>query len=265
MVEDALIVAFSGESQCEESKCDVKLVVNTGCLDDDGFEPVKRKRTRDERFIDKQNRNALKNGSSQTQRSTNQREMAPTELNVWKSYLLRKGMKSFDCGAGGNCYACVIAHFVFGDSKRHPEVRNAGIEYMKANSETFLSSFTIDDDKEGLSKIEQFHSFITDQQQVGNDIEGPMIEACLKAYGLNGVFHMIATEGGKFKGTSFCINPNVDMYDKKKPFTLITIKKMFLEKSLATIVYYNCKITSILSLCVSHLQLMVHGKHRKST
>ena len=216
MVGDTLIVAFSGENQSEESKCDVKLIVNTGCLDDDGFMPAKRRPTKIERFIAKQNKRSLKNSSSQEQKSTNQRLMALAESSVWKRYLMAKRMKSVDCGAGGNCFACVIAYFVFGDSKRHPEVRKAGIEYMKANPETFLSSFTIDDDdKKGLSKIEQFHSFITDQQQVGNYIEGPMIEACLAAYGLNGVFHMIATEGGQIKGTSFCINPNVDMYDQK--------------------------------------------------
>ena len=137
MVGEHLTVAFGGECQSEESSIVGDVIGNQICTkdEDEGFTMViKSKKTRDERFRDRQNRKGTNNPSS-TALSLN----ISKERKIWNEHLEERNLKSRDCGGRGNCYACVIAHVVFNDATRHPEVRKGGIDHLVKNYKESIS------------------------------------------------------------------------------------------------------------------------------
>ena len=54
--------------------------------------------------------------------------------------LLGHGLNQLDAGGGGDCFFKSVSHQLCGDSHHHLEIRSAGIQYMRDNSEQFIDS-----------------------------------------------------------------------------------------------------------------------------
>ena len=114
-------------------------------------------------------------------------------LFVTDEYLDQCGLESTDCGGGGNCYGRVIAFAMFKDSTRHLEVRLAGVQFIRDNFTDYLLHFP---GENAIMMKHHLEVYLEGQSKEDTWMHGPILTACLKAYGLVGVTHMMANSVG---------------------------------------------------------------------
>ena len=214
MVRVSLTVAFSGESQSRRRKNLVSPVKRAQLIDDEGFQLVCRGR----KVTTTLGLDAFIIPTKPKGKLTSVDITLPQKIAVWKAYTSEVGLYSKDCGAGGDCYYKCIADKVYGDAACHPRVRADSIRYLVQHKQEFIHTFV---GVEGGNKDHQFYQYIQEHSRIGTYAHSQIIDACLDAHGLIGVFHTVTRDVDKetgiatspWKATSFCNTNNVNYAD----------------------------------------------------
>ena len=70
-----------------------------------------------------------------------------TTLSVGSTILLnfrqrQLGLRPLDVGGAGDCFFRAVSHQLYGDPRHHLQIRQVGINYLRANPEYFIESNT---------------------------------------------------------------------------------------------------------------------------